>query len=137
MRLNLLTPLPAVQMVFFQIRAGHAPAVDWLKELRRTNAKAFIKCRVALTRLALLGHELRRPEADYLRDGIHELRWRLGSVNYRLLYFFHGRTVAVVAHGLTKEDTVLATDINRAIACKAAFAANPILHTFIGEIDDA
>ena len=38
------------------------------------------------------GHELRRPEADFLRDGIYEL-----------LYFFHGQNVAVLAHGLTKE----------------------------------
>jgi putative component of toxin-antitoxin plasmid stabilization module len=129
--------MPPSQIVFFQERAGDAPVVDWLGELRKTNAKAFIKCRAALTRLALLGHELRRPEADYLRDGVYELRIRLGSVNYRLLYFFHGRTVSVVAHGLTKEDNVSAAAINRAIAGKAAFTANPSLHTFKGEIDDA
>ena len=129
--------MPASHVVFYQEKAGDAPVVDWLKELRKHNAKAFIKCRAGLTRLALLGHELRRPEADLLRDGIHELRVRMGSVNYRLLYFLHERTVSVVAHGLTKEDSVPATDINRAIACKAAFTANPILHTFKGEIDDA
>ena len=39
-------------------------------------------------RLAELGHELRRPEGDHLRDGIYELRARL---NYRLPYFFHGQ----------------------------------------------
>jgi putative component of toxin-antitoxin plasmid stabilization module/DNA-binding XRE family transcriptional regulator len=117
--------MPPSQIVFFQERAGDAPVVDWLGELRKTNAKAFIKCRAALARLALLGHELRRPEADYLRDGIQELRIRLGSVNYRLLYFFHGRTVAVVAHGLTKEDSVSAAAINRAIAGKAALPPIP------------
>lgn len=97
--------------------------------------EAFIKCRAAITRLALLGHELRRPEADYLRDGIYELRVRLGSVNYRLLYFFHQRTVSVVAHGLTKEAAVPATDIHRAIARKSAHAINPAAHTFKGVID--
>jgi hypothetical protein len=61
----------------------------------------------------------------------------LGSVNYRLLYFFHGRTVSVVAHGLTKESAVPATDIKQAIARKAAFTANPTTHTFKGEINDA
>lgn len=109
--------------------------VDWLKELRKNDAKAFTKCRAALARLAQLGHELRRPEADLLRGGIYELRVRMGSVNYRLLYFFHQRTVSVVAHGLTKEDVVPSTDINRAIARKAAYAANPTAHTFKGEID--
>jgi hypothetical protein len=34
---------------------------------------------------------LRRPHADYLEDGIYELRWRNGTVQYRILYFFHGR----------------------------------------------
>ena len=44
-------------------------------------------------RLAELGHELRRPEGDHLRDGIYELRARL---NYRLPYFFHGQLAAVL-----------------------------------------
>ena len=111
--------------------------VDWLRELNETNPRAYDKCRAAIARLALLGHELRRPEADYLRDGIHELRVRLGSVNYRLLYFFHGRTICVVAHGLTKESAIPATDLRQAMARKAAFIANPTNHTFEGETNDA
>ena len=111
--------------------------MDWLKELRKTDAKAFTKCRAALARLGLLGHELRRPEADYLRDEIYELRVRRGSVNYRLLYFFHGRTVSVVAQGLTKEAAVSAAEINRAVVRKSAFIANPTAHTFTGETEHA
>jgi len=129
--------MPSTHVVFYQENEGDAPVVDWLKELNETHPKAYDKCRAALSRLALLGHELRRPEADYLRDGIHELRVRLGSVNYRLLYFFHGQTISVIAHGLTKEAAVPATDIKRAIARKAAFITNPIIHTYRGEIDDA
>jgi phage-related protein len=128
--------MPPAQVVLYQEKDGDAPVVDWLRELNQTHAKAFDKCRAALSRLALLGHQLRRPEADYLRDGIYELRVRSGSVNYRLLYFFHGRTVAVVAHGLTKEAAVPAIDINRAILRKAAFAANPTAHTYAGELTD-
>ena len=41
--------------------------VGWLRNLNETNPRAFDKCRAAISRLALLGHELRRPEADYLR----------------------------------------------------------------------
>jgi putative component of toxin-antitoxin plasmid stabilization module len=129
--------MPSIHVVFYQEQEGDAPVVDWLKELRQTNAKAFLKCRAAIARLALLGHELRRPEADYLRDDIHELRVRLGSVHYRMLYFFHGQTISVIAHGLTKEAAVPAADIKRAIARKAAFTINPTAHTFRGEIDDA
>ena len=129
--------MPSCHVVFYQEKDGAAPALDWLKELRNTDAKAFTKCRAALARLALLGHELRRPEADYLRDEIYELRIRRNSVNYRLLYFFHGRTISVVAHGLTKESEVPAADINRAISRKSAFLANPAKHTFTGEIEHA
>jgi phage-related protein len=82
-----------------------------------------------------MGHELRRPEADLLRDGIYELRARLGSVNYRILYFFHGQNVAALAHAITKEDEIPNTEINRALDRKRAFAANPIAHTFTGDIE--
>lgn len=129
--------MPAINVVFYQEKPGDSPVVGWLRTLNEINPRAFDKCRAAISRLALLGHELRRPEADYLRDDIYELRIRLGSVNYRLLYFFHGRTVSVVAHGLTKESAVPATDIKQAIARKAAFTANPATHTFKGEINDA
>jgi hypothetical protein len=43
------------------------------------------------------GHELRRPIADFLRDGIYELRPSVQGVNYRILYFFSGRNVVVVS----------------------------------------
>jgi phage-related protein len=128
--------MPKNHIVFYQETAGDAPVVDWLRELRITNANAYTKCRVSLARLALLGHELRRPEADFLRDGIHELRVHLGSVNYRLLYFFHERTDSIVVHALTKKAAVPAVDINRAITRKAAFTSNPILHSFEGDLDD-
>ena len=76
------------------------------------------------------GHELRRPAADMLRDGIYELRAKKGHVQYRLLYFFHGRNIAILAHGLTKEDRVPPVDIERAIKRKKLFEANPKAHTY-------
>jgi phage-related protein len=129
--------MPAVRVVFFQRAPGDSPVVEWLRELNRTSPRAFDKCRAAVARLALLGHELRRPEVDYVGDGIHELRVRLGSVNYRLLYFFHGRSVCVVAHGLTKEAAIPAADVDRALSRRHGFTADPAAHTFVGEVGDA
>ncbi len=63
--------------------------------------KVRIKCLAKLELLERFGHELRRPYADYLRDGIYELRARHGNVHYRMLYFFCGRGV-VVTHGFVK-----------------------------------
>ena len=89
-----------------------------------------IKCRVRIERLRDLGHELRRPEADYLRDGIYELRVGLQGMNYRMLYFFYGRVAAVLAHGLVKEREVPSRDIEEAIRRKRTFELNPERHTY-------
>jgi hypothetical protein len=58
-------------------------------------------------------------------------------VNYRILYFFHGRNVAVLAHAITKEDEISVVEINRAVERKGTFIASPIAHTFIGDIENA
>lgn len=98
------------------------PLLVWLDTLPR---KAQDKCRVRIERLKELGHELRRPEADYLRDGIHELRVNLQGINYRILYFFHRTVVAILSHGLVKEKAVPPLDINRALVRKRKFEHNP------------
>src|SRR6266478_5522683 len=95
--------MPRTNVVFYRDDEGRVPLLEWLDDLPR---KAQDKCRVKIERLRELGHELRRPEADFLREGIYELRVRLQRVNYRMLYFFHGNTAAVVSHGIRKEDEV-------------------------------
>jgi putative component of toxin-antitoxin plasmid stabilization module len=121
--------VPKTQVVFYQEADGRAPVREWLTELRRSDAKAHAKCAARIDRLSEAGHELRRPEADHLRDGIYELRAKKGHVNYRILYFFHGRIAAVLAHALTKEDAVPSADIQRALARKALFEHDPAKHT--------
>jgi phage-related protein len=91
--------------------------------------KARAKCIVRIERLAALGHELRRPEADFLREGIHELRVRHGNSQHRILYFFHeGR--GVLSHGCTKEDVVPSLEIDRAIENRLRFIHDPSRHTY-------
>ncbi|ODT99575.1 MAG: hypothetical protein ABS79_04295 [Planctomycetes bacterium SCN 63-9] len=119
--------MPQIQVLFYQDEDGQASILDWFDTLPQ---KALDKCRVKLERLRDLGHELRRPEADYLRDGIYELRVRLGSLNYRMLYFFHGDIAAVVSHGLIKERRVPPRDIDRAILAKQRFVQAPDRHTY-------
>ena len=129
--------MPQTRLLFFRNADGAAPVWEWLKELRTSSPKAYAKCLVRIRRLVELGHELRRPEADLLRDGIYELRARLGTVNYRILYFFHGRNVAVLAHAMTKENEIPVVEINRAVERKRTFAASPAAHTFIGDLENA
>mgnify|MGYP001559908954 CR=1 FL=1 len=117
--------MPETTVLFFEDEQGACPLLDWIDHQPE---KVRLKCIVRVERLAEKGHELRRPEADTLRDGIHELRVRSGHVNYRMLYFFHeGR--AVVTHGLTKEGQVPNKEIDLAVERMNAFKSDPARHT--------
>ena len=122
--------MPRTRLVLFREADGTAPLLEWLDELP---AKARDKCVTRLERLGELGHELRRPEADLLRDGIHELRASFRGIHYRMLYFFHGNVAAVVSHGIVKERAVPPVEIERAIVRRTQFLADPLRHTM--EID--
>jgi hypothetical protein len=119
--------MPKTNVVFFKEDNGSVPVLEWIDSLQ---PKAVDKCVVRIERLKEMGHELRRPEADFLRDGIYELRVGLQHVNYRILYFFHGRTAAVISHGLVKEDEVPPKEIEKAIVRKRKFEHNPDAHTY-------
>ena len=119
--------MPAAELVFFMEDDGSVPFLEWFDGLQ---ARAQDKCRVRLERLEQFGHELRRPEGDLLRDGIYELRVGLQGINYRMLYFFHGRNLVVVSHGLVKERIVPPREIDLAIRRKAKFASDPDKHSY-------
>ncbi len=124
--------MPQTDVVFYLEESGACPVRQWLADLRKRQARAFAKCVARIHRLAEAGHELRRPEADLLRDGIHELRIRDGNTHYRILYFFDGRSrnVCVLAHALTKEGSVPHADIERALERRQRFETDPAAHTF-------
>jgi len=121
--------LPHTDVVFYQDERGRAPVRDWLQTMRWQDRRAYAKCIAAIQRLESRGFELRRPAADILRGGIHELRIRQDHVQLRILYFFHRRNVVVLAHALVKEDRVPDVDIVRALARKRAHEADPQRHT--------
>ncbi len=99
-------------LFFREPTSDSAPLVEWLKSLP---FKEQAKCTGRIDRLAELGQELRRPEADILRDGIYELRASYQGVHYRMLYFFVGKAVVVVSHGFAKEKIVPFREIALAI----------------------
>jgi phage-related protein len=122
--------MPKTEVVFYMEEDGSVPILECFDSLQ---PKALDKCVVRIERLKERGHELRRPEADTLRDGVYELRVGLQHVNYRMLYFFHGRTAAVVCHGLVKQAQVPAKEIEKAIVRKRKFEKNPKAHTYVEE----
>jgi phage-related protein len=120
--------LAQTEVFFFrEPKDNSVPLLEWLDGLP---AKVQTKCTERIDRLGELGHELRRPEADFLRDGIYELRARHQSVHYRMLYFFAGKAVVVVSHGLTKERKVPPREIDLVIDRKKKVEANFKQFTF-------
>jgi phage-related protein len=118
--------MPATTVVFFREEDGSCPLLVWLDRLP---PRVQDKCIVRIERLAEMGYELRRPEADFLRDGIYELRVRFQSVNYRMLYFF-SRQTAVISHGLTKEKQIPDQEIELAIRHRELFEKDPAKYTY-------
>lgn len=127
--------VPQTDVRFYQDDDGSVPVLSWLQQLCQQDARAFAKCYVRLRRLVEAGHDLRRPEADTLRDGIYELRARTGHVQYRILYFFHGKVAAILAHALTKEKAVPEWDIDLALTRKRKLEQQPDRHMFRGDSD--
>lgn len=121
--------MPKTSVVLFAADDSTAPLLEWLDGLPE---KAQDKCIVKIERLATLGHELRRPDADFLRDGIYELRVSLQGIQYRILYFFCGK-LAVLSHGFIKRgDKVPLKEIDQTLVRKHQFLKNPEKHTYQG-----
>lgn len=113
--------MPRTTVLFYQEAPRNVPVLEWLRELRRADRRGYAKCVARIQRLAEVGHELRA---------------RRGRIHYRILYFFHGRHVVVLACGLTKESSVPDAEVDRALRRRAAFEKDPDRHTFEAELGD-
>ncbi len=118
--------MPKTEIVLYSKEDGTCPLLEWMDALP---PKAQDKCIVKIERLKEMGQELSRPEADYLRDKIYELRAALQGIQYRILYFFHDK-LGVISHGLIKEEEkVPPNDIDLAIERREKFKKNPSRYT--------
>ena len=119
--------MPETEVLIFAESDGNSPFLIWLD---KQSPKVQDKCIVFIERLEEYGYELRRPQADYLRDGIYELRIKRQKENYRVLYFFHENR-AVISHGFMKQqDKVPDKEIEIVIKNKAKFSTNPEQYTY-------
>jgi hypothetical protein len=114
--------MPATEILVFREANGRIPMEDWLDFVP---TKARDKCLHYMRLLAQSGHELRRPIADILRDEIYELRPSHQGVQYRILYFFRGRDVVVLSHGIMKRQKVPDVEIRRAVERKRLVLSDP------------
>ncbi|MDD5085994.1 MAG: type II toxin-antitoxin system RelE/ParE family toxin [Candidatus Omnitrophica bacterium] len=75
---------------------GSAPVVEFLDSLPKAEAA---KCLAYIQELKIQGYNLRRPLADYIGDGIYELRPK----NNRIFYFFFMKNNVVLIHAIKKK----------------------------------
>lgn len=108
--------------------------MDWLRKIIRKDKAAAEKCFLKLQYLKDYGEELRRPHADYLQDGIYELRISFKRQQYRILYFFYGQNIIIISHGLTKERKIPSGEIEVAVKRKMKLEKDPRKH-IVQEID--
>lgn len=123
--------MPRTTVLIYQEEGKTVPLVAWLTRLEE---KARVRCLACLDLLAEQGHELRRPAAENIGGGLYELRVKFHHVNLRMLYFFHGKSAAVVSHGFAKEKRIPPSEIRMALKRMKKFQENPKLHTFDGEM---
>jgi phage-related protein len=121
--------MPETEVILYIDDAGSCPLIDWMDTLP---PKVQDKCIVKIERLKEMGYELRRPEADYLRDKIYELRVAHQGIQYRILYFFYKKD-GVISRGLIKKGTVPPKEIDLAIDRKSKFEGDPLRYTMGGE----
>lgn len=106
--------MPITEVRVFKDDDGNVPIVDWLKNLKIHEPKVYKKCLARILMLAKMGNQMRRPYADSLHDGIHELRVTIRRIHYRMLYFFFKKNAATISHGIKKEAEVPEKEINLA-----------------------
>ncbi|MBF0490910.1 MAG: type II toxin-antitoxin system RelE/ParE family toxin [Candidatus Omnitrophica bacterium] len=97
---------------FFVDEHGRSPVEEFIGGLTE---KEDMKVRAYIKILKEFGHNLRRPVADYLGEGIYELRPQA----HRIFYFFFMKDSAVLLHVIRKKtDKIPINDFNLCIKRK-------------------
>ena len=86
-------------LVYCDREVRHCPVTDFIENAQ---PKHQIKILRFLSLLEEMGPNLRRPYADILKDGIHELRIKLSGDQIRMLYFFCYQKYIVLYYAFIK-----------------------------------
>jgi len=102
---------------YFLDERGENPVKEFIKALSQDErAKVF----AYISELKNQGHNLRRPLADYLGQGIYELRPKAN----RIFYFFFLKNSAVLIHAIRKKtDKIPSRDLELCLKRKSEVEA--------------
>lgn len=92
--------MKAFEIEFYIDHRDKCPVEDFINSLE---TKAQLKIAALLNLLEKEGPDLRRPHADFLQDGIYELRIPYRKNQFRLLYFFMIKNRIILSHGFNKK----------------------------------
>ena len=107
------------KIIFYEDEKG-CPVKDFMKTLVEDDNEWMTLC---IEQLKNDAFRLRRPQCDYLRDGIYELRVKLSGDNTRTLYFFCYETNIVLTHTFIKKtQKVPKKEIEKAIKYKEKYS---------------
>ena len=84
-------------LYYFIDERGNNPVKEFIDSLP---SKEQTKVLAYMVELLHCGHQLRRPMADYLGEGIYELRPKNNRIFY---FFFMRRNSAVMVHAMKKK----------------------------------
>ena len=89
---------------FFEKDSKRCPTLEFVEQQPPDDQ---VRIKRSLTLLAELGNNLRRPDVDYLEDGLYELRVRVVKKQYRFIFFYHNQRIIVVTHGFLKKTSAV------------------------------
>jgi len=88
------------QVIFYRNILGRCPTEKFINGLPYDDAEEVV---ASIAALRELGNKARRPLADYLEDGIYELRARRLQRQFRVLYTFLGKEAILLLTGFVKK----------------------------------
>lgn len=92
------------ELDFFEKDSKHCPTLEFIKEQSPLDQ---VRIERSFNLLVELGNDLRRPNVDYLEDGLYELRVRVVKKQYRFIFFYHNQRIIVITHGFLKKGSAV------------------------------
>jgi phage-related protein len=116
------------RVVYYENPNDSCPVKDYIDSL---DIQEQVKTLNLIELLQDHGPHLRRPYADLLKDGIHELRIKLSGTQIRILYFFFFQNIIFLTNVFNKHtDRVSESEINTAKKCREDTAQRFSLEDF-------
>ena len=106
---------------YYEKENGESPVREFIQQFDTLTEKPFVYARLEL--LEEYGSQLKRPYADYVRDKIYELRFKVSRKQIRILYFIHDKAIILTNGFIKKTKQIPENEIKRAIGYRRAYLA--------------